>query len=42
MAEIVKLNNKYNISGRETEVIVLNFDELTGFSLLEADNEYKL
>lgn len=42
MAEIVKLNNKYNISGRETEEIVLNFDELTGFSLLEAEKEYKL
>ena len=42
MAKIIKLNNEYNIDGKQTKEIVLNFDDLTGFSLLDAEKQYKL
>ena len=37
MAKIIKLNNEYNIDGKQTKEIVLNFDDLTGFTLLDAE-----
>lgn len=37
IAEIKKLNNEYDIGGKQIKELVLNFDDLTGFTLLDAE-----
>lgn len=37
----VKLSKKYNIDGIETDKIELNFDKLTGRTLVQLEKEFK-
>ena len=37
----IKLSRKYNIDGVETDKIELNFDKLTGRTLVELEKEFK-
>ena len=41
MAEIVKLDREYTLSGKKYTEIVLDFEELGGNDLIVAEKEYK-
>lgn len=38
----IKLSRKYNIKGQETDVIKLDFENMTGRDFLESEKAYKL